>query len=197
MRPAVIGIMGGIASGKTTVAEMLGSFGAKIIDADKIGHGLLSAPETKEKLVKRWGKGILDQGGAVDRSKLSREVFSDAEALKELNDILHPLILEAIRREIARNEGRMVVVDAALLHETGLTELCGLLIFVAADEGVKRERAARHRRWNLEEVTRRERFQSPAEEKRRIAHYVIDNNFSKEETLKQVKDFLDRFDLLK
>ncbi|HCN19262.1 MAG TPA: dephospho-CoA kinase, partial [Planctomycetia bacterium] len=80
MRPTVIGIMGGIASGKTTVAGMLGSFGAKVIDADKIGHSLLSAPEIKEKLVKRWGKDVLDKGGAVDRSKLSRLVFSDAKA---------------------------------------------------------------------------------------------------------------------
>lgn len=197
MRPTVIGIMGGVASGKTTVAGMLGSFGAKVIDADKIGHGFLGVPEIKEKLVKRWGKDILDKEGAVDRSKLSRLVFSDAKALRELNDILHPLILGAIRREIARSEGGMVVVDAALLYETGLAELCDLLIFVAAEERVKKERAVNDRRWNSEEVARRERFQSSAEEKSRMAHHVIDNNFSTEDTLRQVRDFLDRFNLLK
>lgn len=196
MRPTVIGIMGGIASGKTTVAGMLGSFGAKVIDADKIGHSLLSAPEIKEKLVKRWGKDILDKGGAVDRSKLSRLVFSDAKVLRELNDILHPLILETIRREIARSEERMVVVDAALLYETGLTELCDLLVFVAAEERVKKERAVKDRGWNSEEVARRGRFQSPVEEKSRMAHYVIDNNSSTEDALRQVRDFLDRFNLL-
>ncbi|MEE9583974.1 MAG: dephospho-CoA kinase, partial [Candidatus Brocadiales bacterium] len=107
MRPKVIGIMGGIASGKTTVAEMIGSIGARVIDADKIGHGLLKTPEVKGKLVRKWGKEILDERGTVDRSKLSRLVFSDAEALRELNNTLHPLILEAIRREIATDETRV------------------------------------------------------------------------------------------
>lgn len=193
----VIGIMGGVASGKTTVAEMLGSFGAKVVDADKIGHGLLSKPEIREKLVRKWGEGILDEGGEVDRGKLSRLVFSDAEALGELNDILHPLILEAICREIASEEAkgdaRAVVLDAALLQETGLTGLCDLLVFVVADDSVKRERAVKHRRWDPEDVARRERFQASAEEKRKIAHYVINNNSSKEETLRQVREFLDRF----
>ncbi len=193
MQPKVIGIMGGVASGKTTVAEMLGSFGAKVVDADKIGHGLLDAPDISEKLVKRWGKEILDEGGEVDRNKLSGLVFSDAEALRELNEMLHPLILEAIRREIARDETRAVVVDAALLQETGLTGLCDLLVFVAADDSVKRERAVKHRRWEPEEIARRERFQAPVEEKRKIANYVINNNSSKEETLKQVREFFDRF----
>ncbi len=193
MRPKVIGIMGGIASGKTTVAEMIGSIGARVIDADKIGHGLLRTPEVKGKLVRKWGKEILDERGTVDRSKLSRLVFSDAEALRELNNTLHPLILEAIRREIATDETRVVVVDAALLQETGLTELCDLLVLVVAEERVKKERAVKYRHWSPEEVSRRERFQTPVEQKKRMAHYVINNNFSKEETLKQVKEFLDKF----
>ncbi|MFQ5862835.1 MAG: dephospho-CoA kinase [Candidatus Brocadiales bacterium] len=193
MRPKVIGIMGGVASGKTTVAEILGSFGARVIDADEIGHGLLDTPEVKEKLIKRWSKEILDERGMVDRLKLSRIVFSDAEALRELNDTLHPPILESIQQEIARDETRVVVVDAALLQETGLAGLCDLLIFVAADERVKKERAMKHRHWSPEEVSRRERFQAPAEEKKKMAHYVINNSFSKEETLRQVKEFWNRF----
>lgn len=192
MRPKVIGIMGGIASGKTTVADMLGSFGARVIDADRIGHRLLGTPEVKEKLVKRWGREILDEEDEIDRSRLSELVFQDAEMLGELNETLHPLILEEIRREIAGEEAGVVVLDAALLQETGLTDLCDLLIFVAVDDSLKKERAVKDRHWSPEEVDRRERFQGPAEEKRRMAHYVIDNNFSKEETLKQVKEFFDR-----
>lgn len=192
MRPKVIGIMGGIASGKTTVADMLGSFGAKVIDADRIGHRLLGTPEVKEKLVKRWGREILDEEDEIDRSRLSELVFQDAEMLGELNETLHPLILEEIRREIAGEEAGVVVLDAALLQETGLTGLCDLLIFVAADDSLKKERAVKDRHWSPEEVDRRERFQGPADEKRKMADYVIDNNFSKEETLKQVKEFFDR-----
>ncbi|MEE9200058.1 MAG: dephospho-CoA kinase [Candidatus Brocadiales bacterium] len=192
MRPKVIGIMGGIASGKTTVADMLGSFGAKVIDADRIGHRLLGTPEVKEKLVKRWGREILDEEDEIDRSRLSELVFQDAEMLGELNETLHPLILEEIRREIAGEEAGVVVLDAALLQETGLTGLCDLLIFVAVDDSLKKERAVKDRHWSPEEVDRRERFQGPVEEKRKMADYVIDNNFSKEETLKQVKEFFAR-----
>ncbi len=192
MRPKVIGIMGGIASGKTTVADMLGSFGARVIDADRIGHRLLGTPEVKEKLVKRWGREILNEDDEIDRSRLSELVFQDAEMLGELNETLHPLILEEIRREIAGEEAGVVVLDAALLQETGLTGLCDLLIFVAVDDSLKKERAVKDRHWSPEEVDRRERFQSPVEEKRKMADYVIGNNFSKEKTLKQVKEFFDR-----
>lgn len=185
--------MGGVASGKTTVAEMLGSLGAKVINADKIGHSLLNSPEIKEKLVRRWGREILDEEGKVDRTRLSTAVFSDKEELKELNNILHPPILKAIEEEIASDKSGTVVLDAALLQETGLTEVCDLLVFVAAEDRVKKERAVRDRKWNPDEVIRREGLQSPLEEKRRIAHYVINNNSTRDKTLEQVKDFWNSF----
>lgn len=192
MRPRVIGIMGGVVSGKSTVAEMLGSLGAKVIDADRMAHELLEKPEVKEKVLERWGKGILDTEGRIDRAKLADIVFSDGKALKELTGLLHPPLLETIRKEAERNESRPLVLDAALLLETGLDEVCDLLVFVETGQELKEERA-RLRGWPRGEVQRREGFQSPESQKRKKAHFVVNNDSSKEETFRQLKDFWNKF----
>lgn len=202
MRPRVIGIMGGVASGKSMVAEMLGSLGAEVIHADEMAHELLEKPEIKEKVLERWGKGLLGGGeGKIDRGKLASIVFSNGEALKELTNLLHPPILESIRRlvlesalggegEVDKKEkGSMpLVIDAALLLETGLDGACDLLIFVEASPEVKEERS-RLKGWSRGEVQRREGFQAPESQKKKKAHVVINNDSSKEETFRQVKDF--------
>jgi dephospho-CoA kinase len=188
MKPRVIGILGRVCSGKSTVAEMLGSLGARVFDADKRAHELLESPEIKEKVLKRWGRGLLGKEGKIDRGRLAGIVFSDGEALKELTTLLHPPILESLRREMGQKESSPLVLDVALLLETGLDELCDLLIFVEVEPGV-REARARLKGWSTEEVQRREAFQSPESKKRAKAHLVVNNNFSKEETLRQLKDF--------
>ena len=188
MKPRVIGIMGGVASGKSTVAEMLGSLGAKVIDADEMAHELLEKPGVKEKVLERWGKGLLGRDGRIDRGKLAGIVFSNGKALKELTNLLHPPILESIRREVGRKESKPLVLDAALLLETGLDEVCDLLIFVEAGPEVKEERA-RLKGWPSGEVQKREGFQSPESQKKERAHFVVNNNSSKEETFRQLKDF--------
>lgn len=202
MRPRVIGIMGGVASGKSMVAEMLGSLGAEVIHADEMAHELLEKPEIKEKVLERWGKGLLGGGeGKIDRGKLASIVFSNGEALKELTNLLHPPILESIRRlvlesalggegEVDKKEkGSMpLVIDAALLLETGLDGACDLLVFVEASPEVKEERS-RLKGWSRGEVQRREGFQAPESQKKKKAHVVINNDSSKEETFRQVKDF--------
>lgn len=192
MKPRVIGIMGGVSSGKSTVAEMLGSLGAKVIDADKMAHELLEKPGVKEKVLERWGKEILGKEGKIDRERLASIVFSDGKALKELTSLLHPPLLEYIRKEVGRKESRPLVLDAALLLETGLDEVCDLLVFVEAGRAVKEERA-RLRGWPRGEVQRREGFQSPEPQKKKRAHFVVNNNSSKEETFRQLKDFWQKF----
>lgn len=204
MRPRVIGIMGGVASGKSMVAEMLGSLGAEVIHADEMAHELLEKPGIKEKVLERWGKGLLggegkgEGEGKIDRGKLASIVFSNGEALKELTNLLHPPILESIRRLVLeRSEGEVdrkekesmpLVIDAALLLETGLDGACDLLVFVEARPEVKEERS-RLKGWSRGEVQRREGFQAPESQKKKKAHVVINNDSSKEETFRQVKDF--------
>ena len=190
---------------------MLGSLGAKVIDADEMAHELLEKPGIKEKVLERWGKGLLGREGRIDRGKLASIVFSDRKALKELTNLLHPPILESIRRLVLersggeaeqavsasggpceRREPRPLVLDAALLLETGLDEVCDLLIFVEVGPEVKEERS-RLKGWPSGEVRKREGFQSPEAQKKERAHFVVNNNSSKEETFRQLKDFWQKF----
>jgi dephospho-CoA kinase len=171
---------------------MLGSLGAKVMDADKMAHELLKTPLVKGKVMERWGKEILGKDGSIDRTKLADIVFSDRKALQELTDILHPPILEALRKEVERSESKPLILDAALLLETGLDEVCDLLVFVETGPEQKEERA-RLRGWPPGEVQRREGFQSPEHVKKSRAHFVVNNDSSKEETFRQLKDFWNKF----
>lgn len=118
----VVGITGGIASGKTTAARMLADLGATVVDADQIGRAVVEdTPEVLQALVGAFGRGVLAPSGALDRRELGRLAFASAEQRDKLNAIVHPSLLEALRAQVEREEsrhpGRPVVVDAALLVE--------------------------------------------------------------------------------
>ncbi|MFP4057367.1 MAG: dephospho-CoA kinase [Candidatus Brocadiia bacterium] len=189
--PPVIGLLGGIAAGKSTVAEMLGRLGASVVDADEIGHAVLNRPATRERITTRWGNSVVDDSGKVDRRKLAETVFGDAEELAALESIIHPAILGAMREEIQRArsspEVMAVVVDAPLLLETELDGLCDVLVYVACPEDARRRRAAQ-RGWSKEQLHRRESRQQPLQAKRQLAHYTIDGNAPPETTFRQVEE---------
>ncbi len=123
--PRYFGLTGGIASGKSTVAGMFRELGAYIVDADEVGHELLlpNSPVLPE-LIATFGREILDSSGAIDRRRLGALVFSDPAKLEQLNRIVHPRIIERTRQLAAeycqRNPGSVVMVDAALIYETGI-----------------------------------------------------------------------------
>ena len=162
-RPKIIGITGGISSGKSTVTRMLASLGAEIIDADEICHRLIQAKEVKEKIIKRFGITIQDNYGKIDRSRLSEIVFQDKTCLDDLCNILHPIVIEQIRSRITEIEKRgrrkAMVIDAALLEESDLSLICDFIVFVntGKDHRVSRSKICRH--WQDNELERRERFQ--------------------------------------
>jgi len=119
------GLTGGVASGKSTVARVLEGLGARIIDADRVGHELLRRPHPAyQEVVRRFGSEILDPTGEIDRKRLGAVVFADPTKLRDLNAILHPPIIarveELAAQHHARNPGAVVVVDAALLFEAGI-----------------------------------------------------------------------------
>ncbi len=176
----VIGIVGGLAAGKSTVAEMLRRRGAAVVDADGIGHRQLASPVVKARLTEAFGRGILDEGGEVDRPRLAETVFGDSELTRKLNDIVHPPILERIRsriRQLRRDDrAPLIALDAALLVETDLhTELCDALLFVEAPERLRRERALTGRRMDGGQFEKRTHAQVPVRQKRRLADFVIRN----------------------
>ena len=175
----VIGIIGGIASGKSRVSAELVRRGAWLIDADRIGHDILKTGPVKETIRARWGTAVF-QGGEVDRSLLGRVVFGDpgSEEIAALNEILHPAITAQIESELAACRVRgesLVLLDVPLLCEVGLDRICDKIIFVDADLTHRKKRAAA-RGWSGDELQRREAQQLPLDEKRARADLIIDNN---------------------
>ncbi|MDR4499184.1 MAG: dephospho-CoA kinase [Candidatus Scalindua sp.] len=193
----VIGITGGVASGKSTVAKMLLSLGAQVIDADKICHQLMNNEEIKIAIAKRWANSVLDKQGKIDRRILAKIVFRDKRELLALNKIIHPKAIKQIKNQIReltiRGKTNVVVIDAALLVETNLTQLCDKILFISTDRKICEKRAKKNRDWPLCEVEKRERFQVSLKDKKNNADSIIDNGRSKTNTFKQVKGFWKQF----
>lgn len=178
----LIGLTGGIASGKSTVARLLEERGALIIDADKVWHELLEQDgPARLAVIERFGETILDENRRVERPKLARIVFADPRALRDLEEISHPAIFAEVMRRIdeARTTDRVVIVDAALLVESeGLSRSrLGLeaLVVVAAGVEDQVERQIRERGLNEDDARTRIGVQAPASSKLANADYVIDN----------------------
>lgn len=184
----VIGLTGGIASGKSTVARLLEKRGALVIDADRIGHEVLApGGPAFEAVVERFGEEILDAGGRVDRAKLGALVFSDPDARRDLEAITHPVIYAEIVRRLdeVRRSDRVVVLDAPLLVETlpdrGRSLGLLALVVVAADVGDQVTRLIGDRGMTGEGARARIGAQAPPERKLAAADYVIDNRGSVED----------------
>jgi dephospho-CoA kinase len=179
----LIGLTGGIGSGKSTVANLLAERGAVVIDADEIAHGVYDpGTEGHEKVVARFGTDILDANGSVDRAKLGARVFGDRQALTDLNAIVHPLVrktvISRISEALAEDPGAVVVVEAALMTETGWSGGAGELWVVVTDPRIAAERLIRLRGMDPDDVRLRMAAQASNAERRRHATYVIENNGS-------------------
>jgi dephospho-CoA kinase len=176
-----IGLVGGIASGKSAVSAALARRGAVVFDADKIGHLVLEEPAVRNELVRRWGNQILSENAKIDRSAVAARVFGDSpEAVAErrfLEETLHPRIRASIladMQQLSATAVPAVVIDAPLLIESGWNEICQAVVFVDAPRELRLERA-KARGWTAEEFSRREAAQMPIEEKRRAATHVVNN----------------------
>ncbi len=174
----LIGIGGNTGAGKSTVANELRRYGAKIIEADALGWTLLAkgTPQTKA-LVKAFGTDILGKTGRIDRRALARKAFASRSNLLKLNKITHPALIEKIRREIDRHKKGLVVVDAALLFTWGLDKEMDVSILVTAPE---RTKLARLREAGLseEEARARLKLQEPDAKVWRRADFVLENSGS-------------------
>jgi dephospho-CoA kinase len=187
----VIGLIGGIGSGKSTVAGMFEDLGAVVVDADEICHRLLFERGIKEKVRKCFGRDVFGPDGEVDRKVLGNVVFADAEKLKELSRILHPPVHEEIGRVVkaARKEGKAqaVVLDVVLLLEANMEKMCDVLVFVETTREIREKRLMEERAWSAEEIEKREKFQKPVNKKSQMADYVINNSLTQRDTFDQVQ----------
>lgn len=176
-----IGLTGGIASGKSTVASMLRDLGATIIDADAIARDVV-AKETPglAQVVEAFGPEILTDDGELDRPKLAAIVFGDEEQRRLLESITHPLIGAAAREldEVARADGRLVINDVPLLVEVGTAQSFDEVIVVDVDPEEQVRRMIRDRHWTEDDARARMATQATREERRAVATYLIDNSGS-------------------
>lgn len=175
----VIGLAGGIGSGKSSVARAFASLGCLVIDSDAEVRTLLTLGEVKRALVSWWGKGVLNDDGEVDRGAVARIVFTDASQRARLEGLLHPMLRtnrEAMKRR-ARDAGApALILDAPLLFEAGLDTECDAIVFVDTPRQTRLDRVRRGRGWSEEELDRREKSQLPLEEKRSRSDYVLRND---------------------
>jgi dephospho-CoA kinase len=189
----IVGIIGGVASGKSHVTRLLESLGAVTLDADRAGHEVLADTEVKQAVRDKWGNSVFHADGQVDRAAVAKLVFAPPpegpENLAFLESVTHPRIGKRLRRQasqLAEQGGHgVIVLDAAVLLKAGWDQFCDRLVFVDAPLEIRLQRAAR-RGWNEAELHRREAAQVPVEEKRRRADFVIDNSGDKQQTLQQI-----------
>jgi len=178
-----VGLTGGIASGKSTVARIFQELGANVLDADRIAREVVPpGSQALSRIVRAFGKELLRPDGSLDRAALGTIVFADAGKRRVLEGILHPLILEEIDRRIEELErsdpGGVVIVEAALIFEMGREAEFDTNVVVWADEQQQRRRMMRRDNLSEEEADRRLDAQMPLAEKRGRARFVIDNGGS-------------------
>ncbi len=175
----VVGLTGGIATGKSTVAAMFAARGAAVVDADRIAHALQEPGQPCHRaIVEAFGREILDGAGRIDRRRLGARVFADAAARQRLERIMHPAIRRACEREIRAAEAsgsRLCIVDAALILETGQRERFDRIVVVSAPEEVQVERLVRTRGLSPAEARERLASQWTTPAKAALADFVIEN----------------------
>jgi len=185
----LVGLTGGIGSGKSTVSGMLAARGAEVVDADQITRDV-QRPGTPvmEKIVERFGSSVIDGDGALLRQALAAIVFSDADALRDLNAIVHPAVAEEIGRRVeqARSTDSIVVLDIPLLTENPRKGLQGKIVVDVPPE-LQVERLVRYRGFGEDDVRARIGRQATREERLKGADFVIDNSGAVEDLEPQIE----------
>uniref|UniRef100_UPI0013BE988C dephospho-CoA kinase n=1 Tax=Carboxydothermus ferrireducens TaxID=54265 RepID=UPI0013BE988C len=193
----VIGLTGGIASGKSTVSRILQELGFAIIDADRIARDILTPGHPAyQKVIDTFGKNILTEDGQIDRAKLGKIVFGNREKLLVLNSITHPEVLKEIRKKIKELTSSgidWIVLDIPLLFEAKMTSLVDEIWVVYVPEEEQLKRLMARNGFSRDEALARIRAQMPLEEKVKLADVVIDNSGSIESTREQILTILQKW----
>lgn len=183
----VIGITGSFGSGKTTVARMFRQLGAYVIDADKICRSLMKpSKQPYRRIVRHFGKDILKKDKTIHRRRLAGVVFNNRSRLRLLNKLIHPAAIKEIDKIIYKRKRRVVVVDAALLIESGFYKNMDRLIVIRTDRNKQLKRIVGAKGMTRNEALKRIRMQAPLNAKLALADFVIDNSGTKKETKAQV-----------
>ncbi|MFA6357606.1 MAG: dephospho-CoA kinase [Candidatus Omnitrophota bacterium] len=184
----VLGITGNIACGKSTVANMFKTKDCLLLDADVLTHKLLASDKLVcSKIVKNFSPSILKRDNIIDRKKLGKIVFTDPSALVKLNSIVHPLLIKEIKGRIKDSDKRIIILDAALIVEAGLTKMIDKLIVVKVKNKAQQVlRASRSGGFSKQDMVLRIKSQISQNKKLSFADFIIDNSGQVSETRKQV-----------
>ena len=187
-----IGITGSIACGKSTVSDYLKEKGYTIIDADKLGHVVLTSEDVKRRLSETFGANIL-VNNEISREVLGKLVFGNDKNLKKLNNIIHPKIKELILKLQEEHENEdLVFLDIALLYEANFVDLVEKVVVIYVDEDVQLERLMTRNSLSKEEALKRIESQMSPQEKASLGDFVINNSYRKEDTFQQIDEILEK-----
>lgn len=193
----VVGLIGGMGSGKSLVASLFAQHGARVLAGDVFGHEALRQPHVREQVIARWGRGVLDENGEINRRKLGALVFADPAQRRALEALSCPWIERRFRDELEKAGAdpavSLVVIDAAILLEAGWHNFCDRIVYVHAPRPVRLRRLSDGRGWTQKEVAAREQAQWPLAVKAGRADDAIDNSGPPEETARQVEALLRRW----
>ena len=194
----VIGITGGIGSGKSVVTSLLrDKFGAAVIDTDTIGHEVIEIGKSAyKKVIETFGNKVLAKDGSIDRKKLGSLVFSNQELLCKLNDIIHPAVEAEVDKRIAeftQKNYKYIALETALLIKVGYNRKCDKVWFVYADKDIRLKRLYNNRGVEKEKAIKIFESQNSEEEFRDIADDIINNSGSESETEIQIKNILESY----
>jgi dephospho-CoA kinase len=189
----VIGITGGICSGKSTVTETVASLGAAVIDADKLGHtAYAKGSECLQKVVEAFGEQVLDEEGCVNRRALGGIVFSDPAQMQVLNGVVWPYIRAMIATQISQlkaesSDTKVIAIEAAILIEAGWMDMMDEVWVVAVDRATAIQRLMMRNNLSEQDSIARVNSQMDVEERKRYGKRVIENSGSREELVEKVK----------
>ncbi|MFN0199516.1 MAG: dephospho-CoA kinase [Planctomycetaceae bacterium] len=199
----IIAVMGGVGSGKSSIIRYVASqISAVVIDADQIGHHVLTRPDIHTVLRREFGNQIFDDRGAIDRRALGKLVFGDdpqtSMRKKQLEKIVHPLIKREIQAQIAAARQPMpagklpevILLDAAVILEAGWRSICDSLVFLDTPTELRRQRVQQQRGWSDENWRMREASQFSLEKKRELADFIVDNSTTLEEAGLQLQQII-------
>ncbi|MDD5409042.1 MAG: dephospho-CoA kinase [Candidatus Omnitrophica bacterium] len=185
----VLGVTGSMGSGKSTVARMFKTRDCQIIDADRLAHKSFSTGSAVyKKIVASFGRGILKHDKRIDRAKLGKIVFADKAALARLNSIVHREVIAEIKRCIKDSKKKIIILDAALIIESGLRRMVDKLVVVTARRQQQILRSQKRLALSKNEIARRIKYQISQNAKLRLADFIIDNSGQISKTRKQVSE---------
>ncbi len=190
----VIGLVGGVGSGKSHVARLLGELGCAVIDADRLARDALNLPAALEQIRSWWGTDTIANDGTADRAAIGRIVFDQPDQLARLERLIHPQVhahRQKLHQLFQQNPDTLAIVeDCPLLIEAGLDEACDAIIFVSAPKATRLARVRTERGWSQDDLEKREKNQIGLDKKADMADYVVENGAADTLCLPQIRRVL-------